>query len=183
MGTSIFAGLVCQHIQEYDRTLFSFRKYTGRNTNGQTIGRHVSEDDRVGSNAYIVSNMNRPQYLCAGTYVNAISYNRRAAVACVLQSHSYSIPNDAIVSKNSVAADDDSAKMLDPEPAAKRHFTWKLDASKYLGNHLQNLIEERKWHSQPPPANGEAPASEAVHSHHPKTLTRYRPVVSAPILA
>src|SRR5450631_1991581 len=101
----------------------------------------------------------------------------------MLQSHGYSVSNDAIVSKDRVTTDDDSAEMLDSEPPAERNLTGKLDAGEYLGYDFQNLIEERKWHPQPAPANGVTPASKAVYTHHPEALPKRCSAVGTPILA
>ena len=101
----------------------------------------------------------------------------------MFQSHCYSVANDAIVAKDCVAAIDDSTEMVDSEPPSKRHLAGKIDASQYLGNNLQHLIEQGKRHAQRPPANGVAAASKAVYGEHPKTLPGQHLPVGMPILA
>src|ERR1700693_1373682 len=111
MHTSFF-----HRIARRDGRWRSSWKHASRDTNGQGIRRHIRENHCVGSNDHIIPDLNRPQNLGAGAYVNAVAENWRAALTGMLQTHCYSVANDAIVSKNGVATDDDSAEMVDSEP-------------------------------------------------------------------
>jgi hypothetical protein len=127
--------------------------------------------------------MNGPQNLGPGAEVNAIAQNRRASLSGILQSYRDSVADDAIISENRVATDDDAPKMVDSETPTKSDLTWKLNARQDLRKRLQYLVQKGKWHPQPAPANGVAPPSKAIYGHYPKALTEQRSVVSTPIFA
>jgi hypothetical protein len=109
-------------------------KHTGGNANRNRVGRNAGENHRIGSNAHIVSYMNRSQNLGPRAYINTVAEDRRAPVAGMLQSHSNPVANDAIVSKDYVTTDDDSAEMVDAETPPKSDLAGKFDACQYLRN-------------------------------------------------
>jgi len=53
---------------------------------------------------------------------HAIADDRRAALAGVAQSYGDSVTNHAVVAEDGIAADDDSAEVIDPKPAAQLCF-------------------------------------------------------------
>src|SRR5271166_6374984 len=89
-----------------------------RNANGNRIGRYISNHYGIGANRDVVADPDRPEDFRSGTNVHAVADNRSAPLTGTSQVDRDALANNYIIAKYGVAADDNTAKMLNLEPSA-----------------------------------------------------------------
>jgi len=117
------------------------RPHAGRNANGNRIGRHISNHHGIRSYHDVIADLDRPENFRPGTNVHAVADNRSAPLTGTSQVDRDALANGYIVAEYRVAADDDTAEMLNPEPSAYRCFTGQVDPGENLREQLQHPIE------------------------------------------
>ena len=63
----------------------------------QSSGRYVHQDDRIGANRNIVTDVNRAQYFCACSNIHSISDHWRTALPGITKAHRNPIADHAVI--------------------------------------------------------------------------------------
>ena len=83
-----------------------------------------------------------PSNFCAGAYVDIVASSRCNLFLNAAQTYDDAVSNSAIVTKFSVTADDDAAKMVDDKVATYLNFAWQLDTREYLNKLVLDMIKK-----------------------------------------
>src|SRR5262245_47182856 len=86
------------------------------------------------------------------------------------QADNNAIPDPAIVSELGIAANNDSAKMVNDEIAPDIHFARQLDAGDNLNELEHDLVDKREEFSQNRWPHLIAPSPKAIDEHDPEPL-------------
>ena len=153
------------------------------NADGHAIVGDIAEDDGIGADGNVVADANGAEKLGAGADVDAITDMRRPTLLSIAQAHRDAVADDAIITEDGVAADDDSAYVFDDEALAEHNFAGDLNAAEAIGKELEQSVEERERHAQCAAANAVSPVAEAIDGKRPEAVPTPVVIVNAPIAA
>lgn len=124
------------------------RPVDGRNTHGETIIGDIEDYYCVCTDNYVVADQNRSQHLGTRTDVDIIADHRRSRLIDSREPDDDAIANSAVVTKLSIATNDDSAKMIYGEIAADLSLAWQFDSSYDLDEFERNAVEQGEKFAQ-----------------------------------
>lgn len=124
--------------------LFASGFYDCRNTNSDAIIRNVAQHDSVSTDQHIVTDLDGAEELRSGPNIDVVADNWSALFLDAAQADHNSVPDATIIADPCIAADNDSAKMIDDKIISKLHFAGKIYPSYNLYQFVQYAIDKRK---------------------------------------
>jgi hypothetical protein len=113
-----------------------------RNTDRNTVRRHIFEHHGVGANSDVVADRNRTEDFRTCPNVHSVSDYWCSGYPGAAETYRYTIAEDHIITEERIAADDYSTEVLDLEASPDSYFARQIDSSEYLTEYLQYLVDE-----------------------------------------